>query len=111
MVKKRVTQVEEVNYGLYLWMMPDGIVADEDGNYLNIASLKGDIRKINKLKEVAKSYGLEEGKPVWFSGHRRVTDEEYQEQKDRLDWGLIPDELDVPAIKEDLDEKKKMGLL
>ena len=84
MVKKRVTQVEEVNYGLYLWMMPDGIVADEDGNYLNIASIKGDIRKINKLKEVAKSYGLEEGKPLWFSGHRRVTDEEYQEQKD--DW-------------------------
>jgi hypothetical protein len=111
MVNKRVTQVEEVNYGLYLWMMPDGLVCDEDGNYLNIASMKGDIRKINKLKEAAKYYGLEEGKPVWFSGHRQVTDEEYEEQKNRLEWGLIPDELDVPAIKEDLDEKRKMGIL
>ena len=111
MVKKRVTQVEEVNYGLYLWMMPDGIVADEDGNYLNIASIKGDIRKINKLKEAAKHYGLEEGKPIWFGGHRQITSDEYEEQKHRLEWGLIPDELDLPAIKEDLDEKKKMGLL
>jgi hypothetical protein len=111
MVNRRVTQVEEVNYGLYLWKMPDGLVCDEDGNYLNIASMKGDIRKINKLKEAAKHYGLEEGKPVWFAGNRQVTDEEYEEQKNRLIWGLIPDELDVPAIKEDLDEKKKMGLL
>jgi len=112
MVNKRVTQIEEVNYGLYLWQMPDGsLVCDEDGNYLNIASMKGNVRKINMLKQAARFYGLEEGKPAWFSGHRQVTDEEYLQQKDRLEWGLIPDELDVPAIKEDLDEKKKMGLL
>jgi hypothetical protein len=102
--------VEEVNYGLYLWMMPDGLVCDEDGHYLNIASMKGDIRKINKIKEIAKYYGLEEGKPVWFSGYRQVSDEEYEDQKERLEWGLIPDELDVPAIKEDLQNQKKMGI-
>lgn len=107
----KVTQVEEVDYGLYLWMMPDGLVVDEDGNYLNIASMKGDIRKINKLKDAARYYGLEEGKPVWFSGHRQITDAEYEHQRERMDWGLVPDELDVPAIKEDLDNKKKMGLL
>ena len=108
----KVQQVEEVSYGLYLWQMPNGsVVTDEDGNYLNVAAMKGDVRKINALRQAAKSYGLEEGKPVWFSGHRQISDEEYYQQKERLDWGLIPDELDVPAIKEDLVEKRKMGLL
>jgi hypothetical protein len=111
MGKMKVTPVEEVNYGLYLWQMPNGsVVMDDEGNYLNIAAMKGDIRKINRLKSAAKHYGIEEGQPIWFSGHRQVTNEEYQEQKDRLEWGLVPDELDVPAIKEDLEEKRKMGL-
>jgi len=110
MTGMRITEVEEVNYGLYLWQTPDGkLVVDEDGNYLNIAAMKGDIRKINILKKAAKSYGLE-GQPVWFSGHRQVTEAEYEEQRQRMDWGLIPDELDVPAIKEDIEQKKKMGL-
>jgi hypothetical protein len=103
--------IEEVNYGLYLWQMPDGsLIQDEDGNYMNIAAMKGDIRKINSLKQFAKHYGLEEGKPIWFSGHRQVTADEYEMQKQRLEWGLIPDELDVPAIKEDLEQQRKMGL-
>lgn len=112
MKSPRMQVVEEVSYGLYLWQMPDGsLVCDENRNYLNVAAIKGDIRRINALKQAAKELGIEEGKPLWFSGHRRVTDEEYQDQKQRLEWGLIPDELDVPAIKEDLDNKKKMGLI
>jgi hypothetical protein len=112
MSKMKVQQVEEVSYGLYLWQMPDGsIVTDEDGNYLNVAAMKGDVRKINALRQAAKSYGLEEGQPIWFSGHRQITDDEYNDQKERLEWGLIPDELDVPAIKEDLVEKRKMGII
>jgi hypothetical protein len=108
----KMTVVDEVSYGLYLWQMPDGsLVTDEDGNHMNIAAIKGDIRKINALKDFAKSWGVEEGKPVWFSGHRQVTSDEYEEQKQRLEWGLIPDELDVPAIKEDLVQKKKMGII
>lgn len=108
----KVTEIEEVPYGIYVWQMPDGsIVTDEENRYLNVAAMKGDIRKINILKKAAKGFGLEEGKPLWFSGHRQVSDEEYYEQKQRMDWGLIPDELDVPAIKEDLKQKKEMGLI
>lgn len=111
MGKMNVTEVEEVQYGLYMWEMPNGtLVMDEDGNYLNVAALKGDIKRISALKKAAKSYGLEEGKPLWFSGYRRVTSDEYDEQRQRMEWGLIPDELDVPAIKEDLEGKRKMGL-
>lgn len=112
MPKMKITPIEEVQYGIYVWQMPDGsIVCDEDRNYLNVAAMKGDIKRINALKKAAKELGLEEGKPLWFSGHRRVTDEEYQEQKQRLEWGLVPDELDVPAIKEYLTESKQRGLL
>ena len=103
--------IEEVNYGLYLWQMPDGsLVQDDEGNYMNIAAIKGDIRKINALKDFARAHGLGEGKPIWFSGHRQVTAEEYEEQKQRLEWGLVPDELDVPAIKEDLEQQRKMRM-
>jgi hypothetical protein len=108
----KITPVEEVTYGVYVWQMPDGsIVQDEDGNYLNIAAVKGDLRRINKIKLAAKELGLEEGHPLWFSGHRPISDDEYEMQKQRLNLGLVPDEMDLPAITEDLNQKKKMGLL
>jgi hypothetical protein len=112
MKKMKVTPVEEVNYGLYLWQTADGsLVCDEDGNYLSIPAIRGDIRQIKKIKDAANYYGIPEGKPVFFSGHRQVTDDEYQNQKQRLEWGLVPDIWDTPAIKEDLQQKKKMGLV
>ena len=108
----RVTPVEEVNYGTYGWETPDGkLVTDEDGNYMCIYAIKGDINKIKQLKDFAKAHGVEEGKPLWFSGHRPVSSEEYETQKQRLDWGLVADEWDIPALKEDLQHKKKMGLI
>ena len=104
--------IEEVPYGVYVWQMPDkSLVCDEDKKYMSIAAIKGDVRKINALKQFAKSHGIEEGRPLWLSGHRIITDDEHAIQKQRLEWGLIPDELDVPAIEEDLNEKKKMGLI
>jgi hypothetical protein len=110
MGKMNITEVEEVSYGLYLWETPEGkLVVDEDGNYLNVPAIKGDIIRINRLKKAAKNMGLD-GQPVWFSGHRQVTEDEYEYQKQRMDLGLIPDELDVPAIKEDIEQKRKMGL-
>jgi hypothetical protein len=108
----KITPVEEVNYGTYLWSLPDGkLVTDEEGNFMCIYAIKGDVKKITELRNFAKSYGVEEGEPVWFSGHRPVSQEEYENQKQRLDWGLIADEWDIPALKEDLEQKKKMGII
>ena len=56
--------------------------------------------------EKFKDLGIEGGRPVFLSGHRRVTDEEYEYQRQRLEWGLIPDELDLPAFKEEYKNKK-----
>ena len=111
MPKMKITPIEEVNYGLYVWQMPDeSVVMDEEGNYLCIPSMRGDIRQIKKLKDAAKHYGLDEGKPLFFSGHRTVTQEELEEQKARADLGMVPDSQDMPAMMEYVKEVREMGL-
>jgi hypothetical protein len=107
----KITPVDEVNWGLYAWQMPDGsIVMDEEGAYLSIPSMKGDIRQIKKLKDVAHHYGLEEGKPIFFAGHRAVTDEELEEQRQRLELGLVPDTQDLPGMMDYIKEMREMKL-
>ena len=107
----RITEVEEVPYGVYVWQMPNGsLVMNEEGSYLCIFALKGDIKKISELRKAAKYWGIEEGQPLWMSGHRPITDEEYEYQKQRLELGLVPDEYDLPALKEDIVQKRKLGL-
>lgn len=108
MRKPKVKIVEETDYGLYLWEMPDGsIVADDEKNFLNIPAQRGDREKIKILTDTVKSFGIHEGKPVFLSGHRRVTEEEYEYQKQRLEWGLIPDEMDYGAARDELMNHKK----
>lgn len=106
--KKTPRVIEEVPYGLYVWEMPDGKwVGDEDGNFLNIAAIKGDYERISQLAAAARSYGINEGKPVFLSGHRQIDDEEYARQKTRMTLGLIPDENDIPALQEELRNAKR----
>lgn len=102
----KVSVVEESFKGVYLWQTEDGaVVADSDGNYLSIQSLKGDSIRIALLQKAAEECGIYGGKPLWMPGHRQVTDEEYEYQKQRLEFGLIPDELDLPAF---MEEHKQM---
>ena len=104
----KVKIVEETDYGLYIWEMPDGsIVADDEKNYLNIPARRGDKSKIQALTDAVRSYGINEGKAIFLSGHRRVTNEEYEYQKQRLEWGLIPDEMDYGAARDELMNHKK----
>jgi hypothetical protein len=99
----RVQIVDETDLGLYLWQMPDGkLVADEDKNFLNIPARKGDQSKMDILSAAAASLGINEGKPVFWAGNRRVTDEEYEYQKQRMEWGLVPDEQDFGAARDEL---------
>jgi len=111
MGKTKIQVVDEVEYGLFLWEMPGGkLVCDEEGNFLNIPGKKSDMSKVKIIEQEAMALGLEGGRPVFMSGHRRVTDEEYEYQKQRLEWGLTPDELDYGAARDELMNKKK-GLI
>ena len=96
----RVSEVKpDVQYGLYMWRLPDGkLFTDDDGNYLNIPAMYGEISKIAELREAAAYYGQPEGTPYWKAGLQRATEEEYSEQVDRLKEGYIPSLNDVGAV-------------
>ena len=112
--KMKTSIVEESIFGVYVWLTPQGQkIMDSDGNVLCIQSIKGNKERIENLRRVAKEVGVEGGFPYFISGARQVTDEEYEYQKQRMEWGLIPDELDLAAFKEEhfqLEEKKKRGI-
>lgn len=112
--KMKTSIVEESIFGVYVWLTPDGKrIMDSDGNTLCIQSIKGDRERIEKLRAAAKDCGIDGGLPYFLSGARQVTDEEYEYQKQRMEWGLIPDELDLAAFKEEhlqLEKKKSRGI-
>jgi hypothetical protein len=100
--------VEEVPYGMYVWQTEDGeVLGDGEGNVMNVFCMKGDRRAIAALAEAARHYGFPEGKPVWWSGKRRVTDEELEEQQMRERLGLTPDPLDYGAIRDKILEEQR----
>lgn len=102
--------VEEVPYGMYVWQTPDGeVLGDGDGNIMNVFCMKGDQKSIRALAEAARHYGFPEGEAVWWSGKRRITDEEYEEQLARERMGLVADPLDYGAIKDEMRAQRQNG--
>ena len=91
MKNMKITKVTDNSpYGLYVWLLPDGnIFKDDENNILNIPSLRGDIEKMSEIKKVAAAYGQPEGKAVFIPGVGRLTDEEYEQEVERRDSGLI----------------------
>jgi hypothetical protein len=97
---------EETTLGIYVWEMPDGRwIGDDDGNFLSVTAKKGNKSKIDALAREVRSFGIHEGRPKFLSGRRKIDDEEFEHQKQRLEWGLIPDQLDIGNHK---DEMKKL---
>lgn len=102
--------VEEVPYGMYVWETPDGeVLGDGDGNVMNVFCMKGDRKAIQALRDAARNYGYPEGKPVWWSGRRRITDDELEEQEARARLGLTPDPLDYGAMMDEMRAMRNNG--
>jgi hypothetical protein len=98
---------EESILGIYVWEMPDGRwIGDDDGNFLSVTSKKGNRANIDALAREVRSFGISEGGPKFLSARRKIDDEEFEHQKQRLDWGLVPDPYDIGNYK---DEMKKLG--
>jgi hypothetical protein len=97
-VRRQVIE-KKYNWGLYVYKKSDGKwFTDGEGNVLNIESMRGDISKISQLKDAAKHYGdAGDGEAVFVPGLTRVSDEEYSEQVDRMNQGLIPSINDLGA--------------
>lgn len=104
--KTKVSIVEEPfsDYGIYVWQLRSGkIFTDGEGNALSIDSMKGDESRIALLRNEASWLGQPDGQAVFFANVRKVSDEEYSEQVDRMSQGFIPSETDLGAI---IDAKK-----
>lgn len=105
---KRATVKEETRLGIYVWEMPDGRwIGDDEGNYLSVTSMKGNKARMDLLANAVRSYGIYEGEPLFLEGRRKIDDEEYEYQKQRLEWGLVPDPLDIGNYKDEM--KKAQG--
>ena len=96
--------------GIYVWKLPNGeVVGDSNGNVMNIPATKYDIDAINKITKAAAYYGYNEGKAEFWAGTRRVSDEEYSEQLDRMKEGQIPSETDIGAWMDAAKGIKRYG--
>lgn len=95
-------QVIEENFslfGTYVWMKPNGKpFTDGSGNALSIEGMKGDKVRIKELADAAKYWGQPEGRAVFYPNMRKISDEEYSEQVDRMNNGLIPSMNDLGAL-------------
>jgi hypothetical protein len=104
--KTKVSVVEEPfsDYGIYVWQLRSGkVFTDDEGNALSIDSMRGDESRIALLRNEASWLGQPDGQAIFFANVRKVSDEEYSEQIDRMAQGLIPSETDLGAI---IDAKK-----
>ncbi len=94
--------VKEVPWGVYVWQCPDGeFLADDSGNFMLVFCEEGNRQAIKAITDAARFYGFPEGKPVYWSGRRPISDEEYEHQLSRAAAGLVPDPLDIGAIKDE----------
>lgn len=95
---KRVVPVYEDNRGVCVWQMPDGSVfGDDDGNILSLEGEVYDPVVEIKMRKAAIYWGGEEakaGRSKWLRGTRKISDEEYELQNERLLEGHIPDPAD-----------------
>ena len=96
---KNAQVVIEDLHGVCLWQMPDGAcLGDDEGRYL---SMEGDLNNPlieQKMRDAAIHYlGFEalEGKAIWMSGSRKITDGEADDHMERMLDGHIPDPVDV----------------
>lgn len=93
--------IEESPLGVYVWRCSDGeYLGDAEGRLLSVNAVRNDPKKIEAIRQVAASYGYGDGEAEFWSGNRKVTDEEFEEQMDRGRSGLVPDPLDLAAIQE-----------
>lgn len=98
--------IEEVPYGLYVWETDEGwIVQDDDANVMNVFAMKGDRKAMDAIRQAAAHWGYPEGKPVFWSGRRRIDDEELENQLQRQRWGLEPDPMNFAALQDEAKER------
>ena len=97
----KIQVVNEYPYGVCIWRDADGcILGDEDNNFLSIAGNCNDPIVEAKMEKAARYWmgASFSGGPSWVSGARKISDDEYDDQKDRLLQGKVPDPIESTLI-------------
>ena len=99
-VRRRVIE-KDYDWGLYIYKKANGrYFSDGHGSVLNIHSMRGYISKISELHQAAIHYGDPgDGTVEFIAGSSRVSEEEYSEQVDRMNSGLLPNLNDLGAVQ------------
>lgn len=98
--------VDEFSWGVYVWEIEeDGEtkILGDNGDFMLVRCTGSNHAECRKLiAEAAAHYGYPEGRPVFWSGVRPISDEEYEQQLERAKQGLTPDPFDIGAIQDEL---------
>lgn len=79
------------DYGIYVWILPNGEpFKDDEGNTLNIPSMKHDIEKMRTLAKAAAYWGKPDGEAKFMAGVGRSTDAQAREDVERMANGETP---------------------
>lgn len=68
--------------------------------------LKREIERIEQLRKAVAHYGINRGEPKFLAGRRKIDNEEFEYQQQRLRWGLTPDPLDIGEYKDQMRTAK-----
>ena len=95
--------IKEVPWGMWVWQCADGEFAgDDEGNIMHVFATEDNRDAVVAIVNAAKHYGIfEGGKAIFWSGKRPISDEELEHQQARQAAGLVPDPLDIAAIREE----------
>lgn len=106
--RRRVVRDDVFDWGVYAWRMPDGkVLGNDQGDMLNIPSMKGDITKQRMLQNyVNHELGIFKGEPYFMEGVMRLTEDEHQDQMQQMLEGKTPD-LDIATLADDARAKKQ----
>jgi phage portal protein BeeE len=109
MGKARIGAVQEHEFGVCVWEIEDDTskyLSDDEQNYLSLEGKLGDLEVEKKMRKAAEHYlgdKVNEGRPVWLPGYRKISDMEHDDQMARFLEGKIPDEVDV--VRQILNKK------
>jgi hypothetical protein len=103
--------VDELGYGVYI--ATDEVtgkhVVNEDFQNLQVASKKGDQKKIDALMRAAKQCGIINPGFEYVDGARPVSDDEWEDQRSRLESGETPDKYDLGSLISEYKYEKEFG--
>ena len=99
---------KQYDWGIYFWKKANGKpFTDGNGSVLNIPSHRGDALQISRLQQEATALGQGDGSYEFMPGVSRVSEDEYAEQVERMNQGLIPNLNDIGAV---MDAKRTIAM-